>query len=120
MKVSIDDFGTGYTSLQYLADLPVDGIKIDQLFIRRLLHDRRHRDIVQAVIGLAKKLGFFTVAEGIEDQATATALAEMGCDMGQGFHFAAPMPADVLSAWLQAGCRLPAGAPVTARSGELR
>jgi predicted signal transduction protein with EAL and GGDEF domain len=118
MKVSIDDFGTGYTSLQYLADLPVDGIKIDQLFIRRLLHDRRNRDIVQAVIDLAKKLGFFTIAEGIEDQATATALAEMGCDMGQGFHFAAPMPAEVLNAWLQVGCRLAGGAPATPWSRE--
>jgi EAL domain-containing protein (putative c-di-GMP-specific phosphodiesterase class I)/GGDEF domain-containing protein len=101
IRISIDDFGTGYTSLQYLADLPVDGIKIDQVFIRRLLHDRRNREIVQAVIDLAKKLGFFTIAEGIEDEATATALAEMGCDMGQGYHFARPMPACDLSAWLR-------------------
>ncbi|HJV59772.1 MAG TPA: GGDEF domain-containing phosphodiesterase [Albitalea sp.] len=100
MKVSIDDFGTGYTSLGYLVDLPVDGIKIDQVFVRKLLEDRSTRHIVKAMIDMAKNLGLFTVAEGIEDRATADALAEMGCDIGQGYWFSRPLAQEDFDRWL--------------------
>lgn len=98
--VSIDDFGTGYTSLSYLAELPIDCLKIDQLFVRRLLRDRRQRAIVGSVIELAQRLELTTVAEGIEDGETAALLSEMGCQIGQGFLFSRPLPAAALEAWL--------------------
>lgn len=100
MKVSIDDFGTGYTSLHHLADLPVDSLKIDQSFIRPLMEDERRREIVRAMIGMAKNLGLTTVAEGVETREVAEALREMGCDVGQGYYFSRPLRATALEAWL--------------------
>jgi EAL domain-containing protein (putative c-di-GMP-specific phosphodiesterase class I)/GGDEF domain-containing protein len=107
MKVSIDDFGTGYTSLNHLAKLPIDGIKIDQGFVRGLAHDRKVRSIVKAMIGMTKELGLFTVAEGIEDQETAEELARLGCDVGQGYLFSRPLAAADLSAWVLARSEAP-------------
>lgn len=96
IKVAIDDFGAGFASLSYLKHLPADLIKIDQSFIRDLLESRRSRDIVAAVIDLAHKLGMEVVAEGVENAQTAAILAEIGCDIGQGWHFGRPMPAETL------------------------
>jgi EAL domain-containing protein (putative c-di-GMP-specific phosphodiesterase class I) len=100
IRVSIDDFGTGYTSLKHLAQLPIDGIKIDRSFVGQLAHDRKVRSIVKAMIEMAKELGLFTVAEGIEDQETADELARLGCDIGQGYLFARPLGACDLDAWV--------------------
>lgn len=107
VKVSIDDFGTGYTTLRYLSDLPADTIKIDRVFIKEILADARQRTIVEAVIGLAKELGLETVAEGIEDEATAALLREMGCGIAQGFHYSRPLSAAQLSDWLQSQTKIP-------------
>jgi len=98
---SIDDFGTGYASLAYLAAFPVDEIKIDRLFVRGLLSERRHRAIVQATLTMARQLGLEVVAEGVEDEATLEALRELGCDRAQGFLFARPMHAAELDAYLE-------------------
>jgi EAL domain-containing protein (putative c-di-GMP-specific phosphodiesterase class I)/GGDEF domain-containing protein len=98
--ISIDDFGTGYTSLSYLAELPVDCLKIDQVFVRRLLRDQRQRSIVASVIDLAQRLDLTTVAEGVEHQETADLLARMGCRVGQGFHFCRPLSPSALEKWL--------------------
>jgi EAL domain-containing protein (putative c-di-GMP-specific phosphodiesterase class I)/GGDEF domain-containing protein len=100
MKISIDDFGTGYTSLSYLTELPIDCLKIDQVFVRALLDDPRKRNIVRAIITMAHDLGLSTVAEGIENQQTADALAQIGCDIGQGFLFSRPLSPSKLQEWL--------------------
>ncbi len=101
VKVAIDDFGAGYASLSYLKHLPADLIKIDQGFIRDLADSRRSRHIVAAVINLAHDLEMEVVAEGVENAATADILTEIGCDIGQGWHFGRPMEADALSAFMR-------------------
>ena len=93
-KLSIDDFGTGYSSLAYLKNLPIDELKIDQSFVRNLLHSTGDQAIVSSTIDLAHNFSLAVVAEGIEDQATAAWLAARGCDIGQGYCHAKPMRAD--------------------------
>ncbi len=93
IRTSIDDFGTGYSSLAYLRDLPVDEIKIDRRFIRSILEDEADKNIVGSLIGLAHAMDLRVVAEGIESQEVADALAAMSCDIGQGYHFGKPATA---------------------------
>lgn len=100
VKVAIDDFGTGFTSLRHLAELSVDCLKIDRMFVQGVLSDERRRHIVRGVVRLATDLGLATVAEGIEDLKTAEALVEMGCTIGQGFVFCRPLPPNKLAEWL--------------------
>jgi diguanylate cyclase len=97
-KLSIDDFGTGYSSLSYMKNLPIDELKIDQSFVRRLLQSPGDQAIVASTIDLAHNLHLSVVAEGIEDAATADWLRARGCDFGQGYSFAHPAPADALMA----------------------
>ena len=92
IRLSIDDFGTGYSSLAYLQRLPVDELKIDKSFVLDMAHNPHNRQIVQSVIDLAHNLGMHVVAEGIEDAQTRDMLVAMGCDFGQGYHFARPLP----------------------------
>jgi diguanylate cyclase (GGDEF)-like protein/PAS domain S-box-containing protein len=101
VSFALDDFGTGYSSLSYLGRLPVDTLKIDQSFIRDMLHDKGDMAIVQGVIALAKAFGRRTVAEGIETEELFHALVEMGCEYGQGYGIARPMPANQLPTWLE-------------------
>jgi len=98
---ALDDFGTGYSSLSYLGRLPVDTLKIDQSFIRDMLIDNGDKAIVQGVIALAKAFDRRTVAEGIETEELFHALVAMGCEYGQGYGIARPMPAEELPAWLE-------------------
>ena len=95
VRQSIDDFGTGYSSLAYLRDLPVDELKIDQVFIRSLAEGSRSAPLVEAVIRLAHTLGLEVVAEGIAEKAAEQFLAACGCDTGQGFLYAPAMPANL-------------------------
>jgi EAL domain-containing protein (putative c-di-GMP-specific phosphodiesterase class I) len=90
--VSIDDFGVGYSSLSYLKRLPADALKIDKSFVRGVGQDAGDTAIVRMVIDLAHTLGMKVLAEGVEGWAQGALLAEMGCDMAQGFHFARPLP----------------------------
>ncbi len=101
-KLSIDDFGTGYSSLSYLKSLPIDELKIDQSFVRKLLSNPGDQAIVSSTIALAHNLNLLVVAEGIEDQATADWLTAKGCDIGQGYTFAKPMPAKDFISFAQA------------------
>jgi diguanylate cyclase (GGDEF)-like protein/PAS domain S-box-containing protein len=90
VTIALDDFGTGYASLSHLKQFPVDVMKIDQSFIRKLSDHKRDEDneaIVGALIGLAKMLGIRTVAEGVETVPQARHLIGKGCDLGQGFLF---------------------------------
>jgi EAL domain-containing protein (putative c-di-GMP-specific phosphodiesterase class I) len=93
VKLVLDDFGTGYSSLSYLKHLPLDTIKIDRTFVAGL-ESEVDRAIVDAVIALAHGLHISVVAEGIETEGQFEALREMGCDIGQGYLFARPLPAE--------------------------
>jgi EAL domain-containing protein (putative c-di-GMP-specific phosphodiesterase class I) len=87
VRVALDDFGTGYSSLSHLRDFPVDVLKIDQSFIRRMNEDAEIESIVKAVISLSRSLGIAVVAEGIETLEQKNALLEHGCSLGQGYLF---------------------------------
>lgn len=93
-KLSIDDFGTGYSSLDYLRKLPIETLKIDQTFVVNMLRNQDDEKIVNAIIQLARSMGFGVVAEGIEDVETAMALSRMGCRVGQGYFYSKPVPRD--------------------------
>ena len=99
---ALDDFGTGYSSLTYLSGLPVDVLKIDQSFVRDMLEDKGDMAIVHGIIALARAFDRQTVAEGIETEEHYRALLDMGCELGQGYGIARPMPAEELMNW-QAG-----------------
>ena len=94
MRVAIDDFGTGYSSLEQLRRMPVDIVKVDRTFVSGMSADSTDRELVAAVVGMGRALKLVVVAEGIETQEQAEALRELGCDVGQGFLFAKPLPAD--------------------------
>ncbi len=91
-RTSIDDFGTGFSSLSYLRDLPLDELKIDRTFVKSLSENRRDLDMVWALVEMAHSLGLEVVAEGVETEAQRNLLANMGCNMGQGWLFAKAMP----------------------------
>jgi diguanylate cyclase (GGDEF)-like protein len=100
-KLSIDDFGTGYSSLAYLKRLPVDELKIDRSFVMAMERDLDDARIVRSTIELAHNLGLTVVAEGLENAKAWGLLAALGCDEGQGYFLAKPMPADQFIAWIQ-------------------
>lgn len=87
IKISIDDFGTGYSSLNYLKQLPIDTLKIDQSFIRNIQNNKNDKIIVNTIIAMAHGLEFLVIAEGVEDAYQRDYLKEMKCDMLQGFYF---------------------------------
>jgi diguanylate cyclase (GGDEF)-like protein len=101
VRVAIDDFGTGYSSLAYFKNIPADELKIDKSFVMNMLKDRGDRMIVRTVIELAKSFGLEVTAEGVEDAETAAALAELGCDQLQGYHYSAALPQTAFVAWLE-------------------
>ncbi len=101
-KIAIDDFGTGYSSLAYLKNFPIDILKIDQAFIRELHVNAQDKAIVGSIVQLGKSLGFDIVAEGVEEKEHVEILADLGCDLAQGYWFARPMPeADVIARYRQ-------------------
>jgi diguanylate cyclase (GGDEF)-like protein/PAS domain S-box-containing protein len=102
VKVSLDDFGTGHSSLTLLRHLPVDGLKIDQTFVRDLRTDRNDHSLVNAVIGLGQAFRCDVTAEGVETLEDAAELHRLGCRFAQGYGFARPMPAEQLDLWLAA------------------
>lgn len=91
VKLAIDDFGTGYSSLSYLHQYPIDVLKIDQSFIQRMAEDQQSVQIVRAIVGLAHQLGMQVIAEGIENHDIAEQLAEMRCDLLQGYLVSQPV-----------------------------
>jgi diguanylate cyclase (GGDEF)-like protein/PAS domain S-box-containing protein len=99
VKFAIDDFGTGYSSLTYLRRLPADLIKIDQSFVRDMLHDTDDLAIIIGVVGLAASFNREVIAEGVETIAHGTALLQLGCELAQGYGIAKPMPADQVPVW---------------------
>ncbi len=94
VKLSMDDFGTGYSSLSYIQVLPITLLKLDRSFVMYLEEDEISREIVSAVIRIAKSKKIETIAEGIETPGQAKILKRSGCDHAQGYFFGKPMPAD--------------------------
>ncbi len=101
VKLSIDDFGTGYSCLAYLRQLAVDTLKIDRSFVQGIDTEDGHA-IVATIIQMADSLGLATLAEGVEDQVIADELLRLGCRQAQGFLYARPVPAQELTATLDA------------------
>jgi len=105
VRIAIDDFGTGYSNLAYLSRLPVRALKLDGTFVRgfRAAQHPNPADetIVTALVRLAHQLGLTVTAECVEGQSQADRLRRIGCDTGQGWHYAKPMPAHCISALLR-------------------
>ncbi|MBB5870552.1 diguanylate cyclase (GGDEF)-like protein [Allocatelliglobosispora scoriae] len=115
VRLSVDDFGTGYSSLSYLRRLPVHEVKVDRTFVQGMATDAGDFAIVRAVVDISRHFGLAVVAEGVESELTLDLLADIGCDIGQGFLFSRPLPYERLEAWL--GARTDAEPSPT---GELR
>jgi len=99
VRFALDDFGTGYSSLTYLKRLPVAVLKIDQSFVRDMLVDADDLAILQGIIGLAGAFRREVIAEGVETAAHGQRLLQLGCELGQGYGIARPMPAGDVLAW---------------------
>jgi len=99
IQVAIDDFGTGYSSLTYLKKLPAPVLKLDQTFVRDMLHDPDDLAILQGIIGLANAFRRTVVAEGVETVEQGLMLLRMGCTYAQGYGIARPMPAAEVVTW---------------------
>lgn len=102
VSIAVDDFGTGYSPLADLADLPLDTIKLDPTFVRRLHDGQRSRMLVTRLVDFVHGLGFDVVAEGVEERQESRVLATLGVGWQQGFLFSRPMPAADTARWLAA------------------
>lgn len=91
--LALDDFGTGYSNLSYLSRLPIDWLKIDKSFVGRSHIDNNDAEIVRVIVSLTRALGLKVIAEGIESEAQLELLRSQGCDEGQGYLYARPVPA---------------------------
>jgi EAL domain-containing protein (putative c-di-GMP-specific phosphodiesterase class I) len=100
LQLAIDDFGTGYSSLAYLKRFPVDELKIDRAFVSGLLHESEDASIVNAVASLGHALKLSIVAEGIETADESWQVHNLGCEVGQGFYFARPLPSNEANAFI--------------------
>jgi EAL domain-containing protein (putative c-di-GMP-specific phosphodiesterase class I)/GGDEF domain-containing protein len=121
--LSLDDFGTGYSSFAYLRRMPLDELKIDQLFVRNLsrmpdgsMNPQREGDlrIVRSIIDIAHNFDLQTVAEGVEDEATLELLKSLGCDVIQGFFTGRPMPIPSVEPWWREHNAQESGSPAAA------
>jgi diguanylate cyclase (GGDEF)-like protein/PAS domain S-box-containing protein len=105
IRLSIDDFGTGYSSLSYLHRFPLDTLKVDQSFVRRMNAEGENAEIVRTIVALARNLNMDVIAEGIETQVQMEQLREMQCESGQGYFFSRPLPAAEAESLLLKGAR---------------
>ncbi len=111
VTIAVDDFGTGYSSLVWLRDLPICTLKIDRSFIESMFTDERSETIVRSTIQMAQALGLQIVGEGVENNHTASALRQLGCDNLQGYLFSKPVRADEMLNILSTG-NYPVDGPV--------
>jgi diguanylate cyclase (GGDEF)-like protein len=100
IRIAVDDFGTGYSSLAYLTRFPLAALKIDRSFVADVLTDEADATIVRTIVDMAKSLRFTVVAEGVETEAQASFLSQLGCEQAQGYLFAKPMPVEDLRRYL--------------------
>ncbi len=120
VSLSIDDFGTGYSSLSQLVRMPVQEMKIDRSFVQGLESDPEFAPVVRYAVDMGHGLGLKVVAEGIETEEAAARLRDFGCDIGQGYLYAKPMPLDAFESWLEGRERVPVIAmPVDFKTEEL-
>jgi diguanylate cyclase (GGDEF)-like protein/PAS domain S-box-containing protein len=103
IKIAIDDFGTGYSSFGYLSKLPIDCLKIDQSFVRKLNESKNDRIIVSAINAMAHSLGLGTIVEGVEEASEYEYLKNEGCDIIQGYFFSKPVNVEVFERFLSEG-----------------
>ncbi|BFM50202.1 EAL domain-containing protein [Marinomonas sp. THO17] len=101
VRVNIDDFGTGYSSLTYLSTLSVSTIKIDHSFVWRMENSAKDWKILKMIIELGRSLGLEVIAEGVETEQQKKHLLALGCELGQGYLFAKPMPLEKVIAWVK-------------------
>ncbi|MCM1144066.1 MAG: bifunctional diguanylate cyclase/phosphodiesterase [Blautia sp.] len=101
IRISLDDFGTGYSSLSYLKGLPIDTLKIDKSFIDTVITDENTRIITESIIYMVKKLGYETVAEGVETKEQFDYLNAIDCDIIQGYYLGKPMPPEGIETLIQ-------------------
>ena len=101
LKLAMDDFGTGYSSLSYIQKMPITLLKLDKSFITLIEDDNVAREIVSAIIKIAKSKRINTIAEGVETEGQLKILEELGCDFIQGFLFEKPMCAAELTDYLR-------------------
>ena len=92
VRIGVDDFGTGYASLASLRQLPVTFVKIDRSFVAGIANESKDAAVVRAIVGLGRDLGLSVVAEGVEEDAQADVLVDLGCERAQGFRFSRPQP----------------------------
>jgi diguanylate cyclase (GGDEF)-like protein len=102
VRLSVDDFGTGFSSLVNLRNLPVDELKIDRSFVTEMMVKHDDDVIVRSTIDLAHNLGLQVVAEGVETPDVLQRLADLGCDVAQGFGISRPVPREMFETWLAA------------------
>lgn len=101
VRFSLDDFGTGYSSLQYLKQLPLFQLKIDQSFVRDLETDSAALTIADSIVGLARSLNLEVIAEGVETAQQLSLLQTLGCMVYQGYLFSRPLPVDAFESFVQ-------------------
>jgi EAL domain-containing protein (putative c-di-GMP-specific phosphodiesterase class I) len=101
VKLAVDDFGTGYSSLSYLQRFPVDILKIDQAIVACIESNEDESCLAKAIVSLARALGLQAIAEGVETDIQAAALAAFGCGLAQGFHFSRPVDPGAIVAILR-------------------
>ena len=104
-KIEMDDFGSGYSSLNMLTEIPIDVLKIDMQFIRRMLLDDKNLKLVRLVMDIAGFLDVPVVAEGVEEEEQLNVLRQMGCDIVQGYYFSPPLPAERFGALIEQECQ---------------
>jgi EAL domain-containing protein (putative c-di-GMP-specific phosphodiesterase class I) len=106
VKLAIDDFGTGYSSLSYLREFPIDVLKIDKSFVDGIAVSEQRLALAKGIVQIARTLQLEVVAEGIESEVQRDLLIAMGCQFGQGYLLAMPMPAPQAETLVRIGARL--------------
>lgn len=104
VRLALDDFGTGYSSLGHLRRFPIDELKVDRSLVTGLGRDERMTAIVAAIVTMGRALGMPVIAEGVETADDAERLRVLGCALGQGYHFARPLPSEEAAGLLRAEC----------------
>jgi len=117
--IAIDDFGSGHATFRYLRDFPIDKLKIDQMFVRKLVAGSGDALIIRAIISLAREMGIRVVAEGVEAEMQREFLQREGCEIAQGYLFSLPLVAEDFGWLLASGLTLPLAAPQTIHSDNV-
>ena len=93
-EIEMDDFGSGYSSLNMLSEMPIDVLKMDMKFVRRIEENETDLRLVELILDIARYLHLKVVAEGVETEGQLALLQDAGCDLVQGFYFSRPLPPD--------------------------